>query len=157
MSGCTPMSREGYSKLQKDVAALKAKGPDLRAAIQHAREQGDLSENAAYHAAREDLAKLEAKIGQIQGQLASAEIIDEAKRAAAAGTAVFGSSVKVVDLDSGREDVYHLVGPGEVDVLDNKILTTSPVGQGLIAKKVGDQVEIKVPRGVMRLRIEEIT
>lgn len=157
MSGSTPMSREGHRKLQEQVAALEAKGPGLRAAIQHAREQGDLGENAAYHAAREDLAKLQAKIGQIQGQLASAEIIDEAKRAAVAGTVVFGSSVKVVDLDSGREDLYHLVGPGEVDVLENRILTTSPVGQALIAKKVGDQLEIKVPRGLMRLRIEEIT
>lgn len=157
MSGRTPMSREGHRKLQEEVKELEAKAPELRAAIQHAREQGDLSENAAYHAAREDLAKLEAKIGRLQGQLAGAEIIDGAKKAAAAGTAVFGSSVKVVDLDTGREDVYHLVGPGEVDVLENRILTTSPVGQALIARKVGDQVEIKVPRGVMRVRIEEIT
>ncbi len=155
MSG-TPMSREGQAKLKQKLADLEAKGPGLRAAIQHAREQGDLSENAAYHAAREDLAKLEAKIGQIQGQLAGAEIIDEKKMASVAGKVVFGSLVKVTDLDSGREDTYHLVGPGEVDVLENKILTTSPIGQALIAKAVGDEIEVQVPRGTMRLRVEEI-
>ncbi len=156
MSG-TPMSREGQAKLQEDLRQLEAKGPGLRDAIQHAREQGDLSENAAYHAAREDLAKLEAKIGYVRGQLAGAEIIDERKMARADGKVVFGSSVRVTDLDSSREDTYHLVGPGEVDVLENRILTTSPIGQALIARKVGDEIEVKVPRGLMRLRIEEIS
>ena len=151
------MSREGYRRLQEEVKGLEAKGPELRAAIGHAREQGDLSENAAYHAAREELAKLEAKIARIQGQLSSAEVIDEAKKASAAGRAVFGSSVKVTDLDSGREDTYHLVGPGEADVLENRILTTSPVGRALIGSAVGDEVEIKIPRGLMRVRVEEIT
>jgi transcription elongation factor GreA len=151
------MSREGQARLQKELEELEAKGPALRAAIQHAREQGDLSENAAYHAAREELAKLEAKIAQVRGQLAGAEIIDEKKKAQAGGKVVFGSSVKVADLDSGREDLYHLVGPGEVDVLENRILTTSPIGQALIGKVVGDEIEVNVPRGLMRLRIEEIT
>jgi transcription elongation factor GreA len=153
----TAMSREGHQKLQKELQELEAKGPQLRAAIQHAREQGDLSENAAYHAAREELAKLEAKIAQLQGQLSGAEIIDESKRAQAGGKVVFGSSVKVRDLDSGREDTYHLVGPGEVDVLENRILTTSPIGQALIAKQVGEEIEVQVPRGTLRLRIEEIS
>jgi transcription elongation factor GreA len=157
MAGSTPMSREGYRKVEEEVRALEAKGPELRLAIQHAREQGDLSENAAYHAAREDLAKLEAKLGQLRGQLASAEIIDESKRAGAVGRVVFGSSVKVKDLTSRRVDTYHLVGPGEVDVLENRILTTSPIGQALIAKQVGDEVEVRVPRGTLRLRIEEIS
>ena len=152
------MSREGYDKLLAEVEALKARGPALRRAINDAREQGDLSENAAYHAAREELAKVEAKIAQLQGQLSAADIIDKAKiaGAAAAGRVVFGSSVKVKDLGSGRVDTYHLVGPGEADVISNRILTTSPIGQALIAKGVGDEVEVKVPRGTMRLRIEEI-
>jgi len=155
MSG-TPMSREGQARLKQTLEELEAKGPRLREAIRHAREQGDLSENAAYHAAREELAKLEAKIAQIQGQLAGAEIIDEKKIAAASGRVVFGSSVKVTDLDSGREDTYHLVGPGEVDVLENRILTTSPIGQALIARAVGEEIEVQVPRGKLHLRIEEI-
>ena len=152
------MSREGYNKLQAELEVLKAKGPGLRKAINDAREQGDLSENAAYHAAREELAKIEAKIGQIQGQLASADIIDRSKMVsgAAAGTVVFGSTVRVKDLDSGDVETYQLVGPGEVDLLENKILTTSPVGQALIAHKAGDEVEVPVPKGKLRYRIEEI-
>ncbi len=157
MSGSTPMSKEGYQLIKDQVDELGKRVPELRDAIQRAREMGDLSENAEYHAAREDLAKVEAKIAHLQGQLASADIIDEAKIAAAAGRVVFGSTVKVVDLDSKREDTYHLVGAGEVDVLENRILTTSPIGQALIAKKVGDEIELMVPRGKMRLRVEEIS
>jgi transcription elongation factor GreA len=153
------MSRHGYEKLQAELEALKAKGPGLRKAINDAREQGDLSENAAYHAAREELAKIEAKIGQLQGQLASADIIDKSKKAtgAAAGTVVFGSKVRVKDLDSGEVETYELVGPGDVDLLENKILTTSPVGQALISHRVGDELEVPVPRGKLRYRVEEIS
>lgn len=153
------MSREGYNKLLAELEVLKAKGPGLRKAINDAREQGDLSENAAYHAAREELAKIEAKIGQLQGQLASADIIDKAKMAsaAAAGTVVFGSKVKVKDLDTGDIETYELVGPGDVDLMENKILTTSPVGQALISHRVGDKVEVPIPKGKLHLRIEEIS
>lgn len=152
------MSREGYNNLLAELELLKARGPGLRKAINDAREQGDLSENAAYHAAREELAKVEAKIGQIQGQLASADIIEKSKMAtgAAAGTVVFGSTVRLKDLDTGDKETYQLVGPGEVDLLENKILTTSPVGQALISHKVGDKVEVPVPKGKLRYRIEEI-
>ena len=151
------MSRAGYDKLCAEVEALKARAPAIRKAINDAREQGDLSENAAYHAAREELGKLEAKIAQVQGQLAGADIIEKGKTGAPAGTAVFGSTVRVKDLDTGDKETYYLVGPGEADVMNNKILTTSPVGQALISHKVGDEVEIKVPRGVLRYRIEEIS
>ena len=152
------MSREGYRKLQSELEGLKAKAPALRKAIGDAREQGDLSENAAYHAAREELAKIEAKIAQLQGQLSSADIIEKSKVAtgAAVGTVVFGSTVRVKDLDSGDKETYHLVGPGEVDLMANKILTTSPVGQALISHRVGEKVEVPVPRGKLRYRIEEI-
>jgi transcription elongation factor GreA len=153
------MSREGYQKLQKELEALKARGPALRKAINDAREQGDLSENAAYHAAREELAKMEAKVAQLQGQLSSADIIEKSKVAtgAAVGTVVFGSTVRVKDLDSGDSETYHLVGPGEVDLMENKILTTSPVGKALISHRVGDEIEVPVPKGKLRYRIEEIS
>lgn len=150
------MSREGYGKVRAEVERLKDQCPALRHAINEAREQGDLSENAAYHAAREELAKLEAKIGQLQGQLASADIIDRDRINAASGTVVFGSKVRVKDLDSGETETYELVGPGEVDLLNNRILTTSPVGQALISHRVGDEVLVPVPRGKLRYRIEEI-
>jgi len=153
------MSREGYNKLMAELEALKARGPALRKAINDAREQGDLSENAAYHAAREELAKTEAKVAQLQGQLSSADIIEKSKVAtgAAVGTVVFGSTVRVKDLDSGDAETYQMVGPGEVDLMANKILTTSPVGQALISHRVGDEVVVPVPRGKLRYRIEEIS
>ena len=151
------MSREGYEKVGAEVARLKAQCPALRHAINEAREQGDLSENAAYHAAREELGKLEAKIAQLQGQLASADIIDRDKINSASGTVVFGSKVRVKDLDSGEVETWELVGPGEVDLLNNKILTTSPVGQALIGRRAGEEVVVPVPRGKLRYRIEEIS
>ena len=150
------MSREGYQKLTAELERLKAKGPALHQAIGEARDQGDLSENAAYHAAREELAKLTARIAQLQGQLASADIVDKGQAGAPQGTAVFGSTVRVRDLDSGDQETYQLVGPGEADLAANKILTTSPVGRSLISRRVGDEVEVPVPRGKLRYRIEEI-
>jgi len=150
------MSREGYQKLTAELERLKAKGPALHQAIGEARDQGDLSENAAYHAAREELAKLTAKIAQLQGQLASADIVDKGQAGAPQGTAVFGSTVRVRDLDSGDQETYVLVGLGEADLAANKILTTSPVGRALISRRVGDQVEVPVPKGKLRYRIEEI-
>ena len=159
MSDTTPMTREGHAKIKQQVVDMKAKAPALRLAIDEARQQGDLSENAAYHAAREELAKLEANIARLQGQLATADIIDRGKSAAAgaAGKIVFGSSVQVRDLDSDETETYHLVGPGEVDVLENRILTTSPVGQALIGRAVGDAVDIQVPQGKLHYKIEEIS
>jgi transcription elongation factor GreA len=150
------MSREGYEKVRAEVERLKNQCPALRRAIQEAREQGDLSENAAYHAAREELGKLEARIAQLESQMASADIIDRDKVKAAAGTVVFGAKVRVKDLDSGESETYELVGPGEVDLVNNRILTTSPVGQALISHRVGDEILVPVPRGKLRYRIEEI-
>lgn len=151
------MSPEGYRKLSAELEALKGRAPELHRAIGEAREQGDLSENAAYHAAREELSKLEARIRVLQGQLAGAEIVDPAKTAAARGTAVFGSTVRVRNLDDDEEEVYTLVGPGEADVLAGRILTTSPVGQALLTRRAGDVVEVPVPRGRLRLRVEEVS
>ena len=150
------ISREGYRKLSAELEELKAKSPALRRAIHDAREQGDLSENAAYHAAREELAKLEAQIARLQGTLQSADIIEKGQAGAPGGTVVFGSRVRVKDLDTGDEESYQLVGPGEVDLAANRILTTSPVGQALISHRVGDKVEVPVPKGRLRYRIEEI-
>ena len=150
------ISREGYQKLTAELERLKAKGPALHKAIGEARDQGDLSENAAYHAAREELAKLTARIAQLQGQLASADIVEAGRSGAPEGTVVFGSTVRVRDLDSGEEETYQLVGPGEADLAANKILNTSPVGRALIAHKAGDQVDVPVPRGKLRYRIEEV-
>lgn len=149
------MTREGYDNLKTELLTLEARRPDILRAIKEAREKGDLSENAEYHAAREDLGMVEAKIEQIRGKLALAEII-EGKRAPK-GVVVFGSAVRVFNKTFDEEEQYHLVGEGEADPRNNRILTTSPVGQALLSRKVGDEVEVPIPQGTMKLKILEIT
>jgi transcription elongation factor GreA len=120
-----------------------------------AREMGDLSENAEYHAAREDQGMLQAKIRQLEDELARAYIVDRSNLPN--DVVVFGARVKVKDLDFDEEEEYTLVGPGEEDYDNNKILTTSPIGQGLIGKKIGDTAEIQVPRGVLHYKVLAIS
>ena len=116
---------------------------------------GDLSENAEYHAAREDQGMLQARIDALKDKLSRAYFID--RNNLPDDTVVFGAAVKVKDLDLGDEETFVLVGPGEEDYNNNKILTTSPIGQGLIGKKKGDVAEIKVPMGTVRFEIVEIS
>jgi len=115
---------------------------------------GDLSENAEYHAAREDQGILQAKINLLKDELSRAYIVDPASLPKDA--VVFGSIVKVKDLESGDEEIFQLVGPGDADPNNNKILTTSPIGQGLLGKKIGETAQIQVPRGTLRFKVLEI-
>jgi transcription elongation factor GreA len=147
-----PMSREGYDKKKAQLDHMKnVQMIEVTKRVATAREMGDLSENAEYHAAREDQGMLQAKIRQLEDELARAYIVDRSNLPS--DTVVFGARVKVKDLDFDEEEEYTLVGPGEEDYDHNKILTTSPIGQGLIGKKVGDTAEIPVPRGVLHYKI----
>ncbi|HKB38072.1 MAG TPA: transcription elongation factor GreA, partial [Gemmataceae bacterium] len=119
-----------------------------------ARSMGDLSENAEYHAAREDQGLLQHRIDLAKDRLARAVIIDPS--ALPQGTVVFGARVRVKDLDSGDVEELELVGPGDEDYENNKILTSSPRGRGLLGKKVGEVAEITVPRGTLRYEILDI-
>jgi transcription elongation factor GreA len=151
-----PMTREGYDKRKADLDHLKnVKMVEITKRVATAREMGDLSENAEYHAAREDQGMLQAKIRALEDELARAFIVDPANLPNDA--VVFGASVTVKDLEFDEEEIYTLVGPGEEDYDNNKILITSPIGQGLIGKKKGDTVEIQVPRGVLRYKILKIS
>jgi transcription elongation factor GreA len=123
--------------------------------IAAAREMGDLSENAEYHAAREDQGMLQARINELQSKLGRAYIVD--KNSLPTDAVAFGSCVRVKDLDLGEEESFHLVGPGEEDYTQNKILSTSPIGQGLMGKKLGDVAEIAVPAGKVRFEVLEIS
>src|SRR5581483_9645919 len=123
--------------------------------IATAREMGDLSENAEYHAAREDQGMLQARIDALKDTLGRAYIVDRSSLPADA--VVFGCCVRIKDVESSEEETYHLVGPGQEDYDNNKILTTSPRGQALLGKKVGESVEVKVPRGVLRYEVLEIS
>ena len=151
-----PMSREGYDKKKAQLDHMKnVQMIEVTKRVATAREMGDLSENAEYHAAREDQGMLQAKIRQLEDQLARAYIVDRSNLPS--DTVVFGARVKVKDLDFDEEEEYTLVGPGEEDYDNNKILTTSPIGQGLIGKKIGDTADIPVPRGVLHYKILAIS
>ena len=151
-----PMTREGYEKLKADLDRMQnVEMIEVAKRIADARALGDLSENAEYHAAREDQGMLQAKIRQLEDELARAYIVDRSNLPN--DTVVFGARVKVKDLDFDEEEEYTLVGPGEEDYDNIKILTTSPIGQGLIGKKIGDTADIPVPRGVLHYKILAIS
>jgi transcription elongation factor GreA len=149
------MTREGYEKLKADLDRMQHVGMiEVAKRIAAARDFGDLSENAEYHAAREEQGMLMARINELKDRLNRAYIVERNNRPA--DTVVFGVCVKVKDLDADEEEMYQLVGAGEEDYDNNKILTTSPIGQGLLGKKQGEVAEIRVPRGVLRYLIVEI-
>src|ERR1700722_454404 len=151
-----PMTREGYEKEKAKLDSMQnVEMIEVAKRIASAREMGDLSENAEYHAAREDQGMLQARIDSLKDRLARAYIVDQSSLPRDA--VVFGARVRIKDLDSGDFEVYELVGPGDEDYDNNKILTTSPRGQGLLGKKVGETAEIKVPRGTKRYQIVDIS
>jgi transcription elongation factor GreA len=151
-----PMTREGYEKLKADLDRMQnTEMINVAKRIATAREMGDLSENAEYHAAREDQGILQARINELQDKLGRAYLVD--KNTLPTDAVVFGCCVRVKDLDLGDEETFHLVGPGEEDYTQNKILTSSPIGQGLLGKKPGEVAEIKVPAGKVRFQVVEIS
>jgi transcription elongation factor GreA len=149
-----PMTREGYDKKRSELEALNAEMIEVTKRVASARDLGDLSENAEYHAAREDQGLLQAKLDSLRDQLSRATIVD--KNSLPTDFIAFGSRVTVLDLDMDEEEVFELVGPGQENPDKNRILTTSPIAQGLLGKKKGESVEIQVPRGVIRFRILNI-
>ena len=152
-----PISREGYDKLREEIRRLdEEEMPQIAQRIADARAEGDLSENAEYHGQREAQGLLQAKINQLKGKLANCYIAD--KSAMPKGIVTFGSTVTVRDLSDGSEEKYELVGPGEEDYDGDvmKILTSSPIAQGLIGKKVGESVEVAIPSGTLRMEVVAI-
>lgn len=149
------MTERGRRILEEQLARFEAERPGILEGIKEAREKGDLSENAEYHAAREALGVLEARIADVKGKLARAQVVDP--RRAPKDRVAFGARVRLMNLDEGREEVLELVGAGEDDTAAGRILTTSPVAQGLMAKKAGQEAVVRVPRGEVRYRVLEIT
>ena len=150
-----PMSKEGYEKLKAQLDSMKHdEMPRIAEQIAQARGYGDLSENAEFDAAVEAQGMLQAKINDLQDKLSRAFIVD--KTTMPNDRVVFGSKVRVLDLDLNEEEDFILVGPGDEDYDQNKILLTSPIGQGLVGKKIGDEVEVPIPRGKLKLKIVDI-
>lgn len=152
-----PISREGYDKLKEEIRLLdNVELPKITQAIADARAEGDLRENAEYHAQREAQGMTQAKINQLRSKLNGCYIID--KSSLPKGVVTFGSRVTVKDLSDGTLEQYEFVGPGEEDYSGDvmKILTTSPLATGMMNKKVGDTVEVTVPRGTLRYQVTSI-
>lgn len=152
-----PISREGYDKLRDDIRQLEdVEMPKIAQAIADARAEGDLRENAEYHAQREAQGMAQAKINQLKTRLSICYIVDKATLPK--GVVTFGSRVTVKDLSDGTLEQYEFVGPGEEDYSGDvmKILTSSPLATGMMNKKIGDTVEVSVPRGKLRYEITSI-
>jgi len=151
-----PMTRQDYNKLKEDVERMESFDMiEITKRVAEARAMGDLSENAEYHAAREDQGMLQARIYDIKNKLSRAQIYDLSSQPR--DRVVFGSRVRVRDLDLDDEEIFELVGPGSDNPDQNKILATSPIGQGLMGKKVGEKAEIEVPMGKLKFEIVDIS
>ena len=155
MSDYVPMTREAYNRKKAEVERLEQEEiPKIAEKIGQARDEGDLSENAEYHAQREAMGMLQAKINLIKTQLTRAAIVDPDK--VPKDQVALGATVVVKDLDYDDEEEYTFVGAGDEDYDAGKYLITSPIGQGLLGKKVGEKVDIEVPKGTLKYEILDI-
>tara|TARA_Y100001980_G_C14416294_1_gene208501 strand:+ start:206 stop:682 length:477 start_codon:yes stop_codon:yes gene_type:complete len=148
-----PITILGLENLRKELDQLKnVERPKVVAAIAEARSHGDLKENAEYHAAKEQQALIESRVLKINDTIARANVIDVTK-IENEGKVIFGSTVKVKDLESNKEIKFRLVGKDEADVKDNLIYFRSPIGKGLIGKSLGDLATIVTPSGEKNFEI----
>lgn len=155
MTAPVPMTREAYDRKKKELDQMQFDDmANIAEKIATARAEGDLKENAEYHAQREAQGMLQAKINKLREQLSFARIVDPDQ--IPKGEIAFGATVILKDLDLDEEEEMTLVGAGDEDYDAGKYLITSPLGQGLLGKKVGESVEIEVPRGTLRFEILEI-
>lgn len=151
-----PITKRGEEKLREELRVLKGESrPKVIAAIAEARAHGDLRENAEYHAAKEQQGFIEGRIGEIEGKLSAAQVID-VTRLGAGGKVVFGATVKVADASSGGEMRYQIVGDDEADSKSGLISYNSPIARALIGKLAGDVVEVVAPGGRRELEILEV-
>ena len=143
---------EGLEALKAELHELETEGRrDMAARIQSARELGDLKENAEYHIAKEDQAHLETRIARLQERLRAARVVEVPT--GDTDKVLFGSTVVVVDEESGREATYTIVGPTEADMAAGKLSAESPVARALMGSRAGDEIQVQTPRGVRRQRV----
>jgi transcription elongation factor GreA len=149
----TPMTLRGAEALRAELKRLKSEArPSIIRAIAEARGHGDLSENAEYHAAREQQGFVEGRIKEIEQKLASAEVIDPSKLTNT-GKVVFGAVVELEDQDDGSRVVYQVAGEDEADIRAGRISITSPIARALVGKSPGDVVDVSAPGGVRSYEI----
>lgn len=150
-----PISREGHNKVLAELDELKKERPEVIQAIKEAREEGDLKENAGYHAARERQGWIEAKISHIESRLPLYDVYDledlESDRA------IFGAKVELEDLDTEEVKVFRLLGPDDANPSEGSISVLSPVGRAIVGKEEGDVVDIEIPKGRVEYEILSIS
>ena len=152
----TYMSQEGYDKMIAELQRLESvERPKVSAAIAEARDKGDLSENSEYDAAKEAQAHLEDKINRLKMAIAEAKIVDTSRLSTDAVQIL--STVEMTNLANKAHMKYTIVSENEANLREGKISIQTPIAQGLLNKKVGDEVEIQIPRGTIRLRIDKIS
>ena len=151
----TPLTKDGEKILQEELKSLKLERPKISKAIAEAREHGDLKENAEYHAAREQQGLTEARIKDIEFKLGNSEIIDSKSRENE-NQIIFGSIVELLNIKDNSKIKYQIVGEDEADITKNKISFNSPIGKGIINKKVGDIITISAPLGKLNFKVINI-
>jgi transcription elongation factor GreA len=155
MEGKIPMTPEGNGRLRDELKNLKeVERPKVSKEIGVAREHGDLSENAEYHAAKERQGWIEARIKDIEDKLSRAEIIDPTKLSGS--KVAFGATVKLSNIETEEETVYRLVGADEANLDQGSISITSPLARALIGREVGDEVKVRMPAGERLYEILEV-
>ncbi|MFO1106313.1 MAG: transcription elongation factor GreA [Amaricoccus sp.] len=150
-----PLTSKGFAKLDAELRKLKSQDrPAVIAAIAEAREHGDLSENAEYHAAREKQSFIEGRIKELEGIIGRSEVIDVARLS---GSVKFGATVVVLDEDTDEEKTYQIVGEAEADIESGLLNMKSPLARALIGKEPGDSVEVRTPGGLRSYEVRTVT
>lgn len=156
MADRVPMTKTGEARLREELKRLKTEDrPRVIAAIAEAREHGDLKENAEYHAAREQQSFIEGRIQEIEGKLASAQVIDVTTMENN-GKVIFGATVHLVNMETDEEVTYQIVGEDEADIKEGKLSISSPIARALVGRDEGDVVAIRVPSGTVEYEIAQV-
>jgi transcription elongation factor GreA len=156
MAAYTYLTQEGHDRLRNELDEMKSTGrQEVARAIAEAREKGDLSENAEYDAAKDAQGLLEMRINELEKMLANARILDESQMDTSEVRLL--SNVTIKNKNSGKQMTYKLVSESEADLKTNRISVSSPMGQGLLGKKVGEMADIETPRGMLHFEVVDIT
>ena len=156
MNGIQYITKETFEQMKAELQKMKAVDrPAASRAIAEARDKGDLKENAEYDSAKEMQGLLEAKIAQLEGQIANARIVDESNIDTSKVSIL--TRVKLTNLNTKKQVTYQIVSEKEADLKAGKISYTSPIGKGLLGKKIGDTAEVQAPAGVIKFKVEDIS
>src|SRR2546423_15299751 len=156
MNNVMYVSKDSFEKMRQELQHMKSvERPAASRAIAEAREKGDLKENAEYDAAKEAQGLLEAKIAALEGQIATARIVDESSIDTSKVSIL--TKVKVTNLNTKKQVTYQIVSEKEANLKSGKISVTSPIGKGLLGKQIGDVAEVTAPAGLIKFKVEDIS